>query len=78
MIFQNPVYGDWSSPENAPPAFARFNQMQGYDLIPQEIIHEARAAYYGLITQVDYNMGRIFAALGDLGLFNDTLIIYHL
>ena len=46
------------------------------DLIPPEVIREARAAYYGLITQIDYNMGRVFAALQDLDLFQDTLILY--
>ncbi|MXX27177.1 MAG: sulfatase-like hydrolase/transferase, partial [Caldilineaceae bacterium SB0668_bin_21] len=31
---------------------------------------------YGVITQIDYNMGRVFAALQDLDIFDDTLIIY--
>ncbi len=46
------------------------------DLLSPEIIREARSAYYGLITQCDYNMGRVFAALQDLELFRETLILY--
>jgi arylsulfatase A-like enzyme len=40
------------------------------------VIRAARAAYYGLITQIDYNLGRVFAALQDVGLFDDTLIVF--
>jgi arylsulfatase len=36
----------------------------------------ARAAYYGLITQIDYNLGRIFAALQVHDLFNTTVILF--
>ncbi len=71
-----PVYGDWSEDDRCPEAFKRFREMQSYDLVPLEIVREARAAYYGLITQIDYNMGRIFAALQDVGLFDDALILY--
>ena len=71
-----PVFGDWSEDEDCPEAFKFLRQKQSFDLVPLEIIREARAAYYGLITQNDYNMGRVFAALQDMGLFNETLIIY--
>ncbi len=72
----DPVYGDWSSDENVPPRMLRDRRRQSYDVIPVEIIRAARAAYYGLVTQIDYNMGRIFAALQDVGLFRETLFIY--
>ena len=71
-----PVYGDWSGDDQAPEAFKRLRQSWSVDLIPKQVIREARAAYYGLITHVDYAMGRVFAALQDLNLFNDTLILY--
>ena len=71
-----PVYGDWSEGENVPYAFRLTREKQSFDLVPPEIIRAARAAYYGVITQIDYNMGRIFAALQDMGIFNDTLVIY--
>jgi arylsulfatase A-like enzyme len=71
-----PVCGQWAQPENAPESFNRFRQKWSTDLLPAPIIKEARAAYYGLITQCDYNMGRIFSALQDIGELNNTLIIY--
>jgi arylsulfatase A-like enzyme len=71
-----PFFGDWSDDEHCPEALKRFRQRWSSDLIPPEIIREARAAYYGLITQIDYNMGRVFAALQDMELLKDTLILY--
>lgn len=71
-----PVYGDWSDDQRCPPAMKRFRQRWSLDLVPPEVIRQARAAYYGLVTQIDYNMGRVFAALQDLRLFDDTLILY--
>lgn len=71
-----PFVGEWAVGDECPVAFERFRQSWSLDLIPPEVIREARAAYYGLITQIDYNMGRIFSALQDLGLFDDTLIIF--
>lgn len=71
-----PVYGDWAKPEVAPTSFTRFRQRWSTDLLSPTIIKEAKAAYYGLITQCDYNMGRIFSALQDVGEFDNTLIIF--
>jgi len=71
-----PVFGDWSESDRCPEAFVRHRQAWSQDLVPAEVISEARAAYYGLITQIDYNMGRIFAALQDLDQFKETMFIY--
>lgn len=71
-----PFVGDWAAEEQCPEAFARFRQSWSLDKIPAEIIREARAAYYGLITQIDYNMGRVLAALQDEGMLEDTLIVF--
>jgi arylsulfatase A-like enzyme len=68
--------GDWCGDDACPEAVKRWRQEWSIDLIPPEVIREARAAYYGLITQIDYNMGRVFSALQDLGIFDDTLILY--
>lgn len=73
---EEPVFGDWSDDENAPIAFKRLRQMWGYDSISSQIIKQSKSAYYGLLTQIDYNMGRIFAALQDLDLLKDTIILF--
>lgn len=71
-----PAFGDWSIEENRPYAIKNQQQTHSFDLIPPEVIREARSAYYGLITQNDYNMGRVFAALQDKNLFDETMIVY--
>ncbi len=71
-----PVCGEWAERPHCPEAFLRHREEWSIDLLPPEIIRTARAAYMGLITQVDYNMGRVFGALQDMGLFRDTLIVY--
>lgn len=70
------VVGDWRETEECPLAFAKQQKRRSYDILPQEVIREARSAYYGLITQIDYNMARVYSALEDLQLYHDTLIIY--
>jgi arylsulfatase A-like enzyme len=69
-----PFVGEWV--DEMPAAMQRTQQQQAFDLVPPEIIREGRAAYYGLITQIDYNMGRVFAALQDRDLFGETMILY--
>jgi len=72
----DPVFGDWTRGDGCPEAVRRRWMQLCSDKIPKEVIKEARAAYYGLITQNDYNMGRVFGSLQDLQMFNETLIIY--
>ena len=71
-----PVIGDWRDTDDCPPAFAKQQKRRSYDILPPEVIREARSAYYGLITQIDYNLARVYGALEDLGLYHETLIIY--
>jgi arylsulfatase A-like enzyme len=71
-----PVISSWCDSEDCPIAFRRFRERRSCDLLPPEVIHAARAAYYGLVTQIDYNMGRIFGALQEAGILKDTLILY--
>ena len=72
----DPVIGDWRESDDCPPAFAKQQKRRSYDILPPEVIREARSAYYGLITQIDYNLARVYSALEDLKLYHETLIIY--
>lgn len=38
-------------------------------------VNEMRAQYYGLITEVDHHLGRIWSALADRGEWDDTVIV---
>ena len=72
----DPVYGDWSENERCPAIFRRQRETRLTDLLNKDVIRAGRAAYYGLITQIDYTMGRIFGALRELKLYHDSLILY--
>lgn len=70
-----PAYGTWR--DNAcPPSLERVMIKQCNDRIPPQMNQAIRAAYYGLITQIDYNLGRVFEVLMDCRLWDDTLILY--
>jgi choline-sulfatase len=46
------------------------------DTLTEEQHRTARAAYYGLTTALDRNLGRLFAALETAGLAQETVIAY--
>ena len=47
-----------------------------YDIIPRDVMKKAKACYYGLITEIDYQMGRMLGALRERGLLDNTVIIF--
>jgi choline-sulfatase len=71
-----PVVGGWASDEASPEVVNRLRHKESYDELPDEVIREARAAYYGLVTQVDYNLGRVLAALQDRGMLREAMLMF--
>lgn len=73
-----PVYGDWShSLEDTPQGFlAGSYENTDMHLFGPEQIAASRRAYYACITQVDYQLGRLFGALREHGLFENTWILF--
>ena len=50
-----------------------------YSRIPPQTDRQLRdliANYYGMISLIDHNVGRILIALQELGLADDTLVVY--
>lgn len=80
----DPRMGDWADgkDEDKPMHLLRKQQASSVDRMSPELIREARAAYYGLITQIDYSLGRIIGAIQDQGTHekynanDDTLILF--
>ncbi|MGQ9662751.1 MAG: sulfatase-like hydrolase/transferase [Kiritimatiellia bacterium] len=73
-----PIYGDWSQRlEDVPPGFLKqtysVNMSQRFS---EECLRAAKRAYYACITQIDYNLGLLFARLRELDLLEETLIIF--
>ncbi|MFW6060420.1 MAG: sulfatase-like hydrolase/transferase [Phycisphaeraceae bacterium] len=73
-----PIYGDWSATPDAVPASLmtptqRFNSADQFS--PQQL-RASRRAYYACITQIDYNLGYLFGRMRQLGLMENTWIIF--
>ena len=72
----SPVSGSWAEGTDVPASFDRIRARRGMDRMDDGTLRRARMAYYGLVTQIDYNLGRLYAALQEAGLWDDTLILY--
>jgi arylsulfatase A-like enzyme len=46
------------------------------DRFTPEMLRDMRRAYYACITQIDYNLGRLFARLRELGQLENTWIVF--
>lgn len=53
----------------------RFPQEEGHPL-PEEADLDRRARIFAMVTNVDQNVGRLFQRLDELGLTDDTLVIF--
>ncbi|MGG5174542.1 arylsulfatase [Pseudarthrobacter sp. J1763] len=68
------VGGDW---EDDWDEFRKDGDYQAaYGHLPNEVVHRARAGYYGLMTQIDLQINRIRESLADFGLDEDTVIAF--
>ena len=69
----SPALGDWTHDPEQCPYVIRASQLSTPDQLAG-INADVRAAYYGLVTQIDYNLGRLFGALREIG--EETAIIF--
>ncbi len=53
-----------------------WNKLSEPDLTNERHRHEYAAAYYGMISEVDENLGLLFQTLKDSGQWEDTLIVF--
>jgi hypothetical protein len=51
-------------------------QQDKFAPVTDEEWREILSYYYGLVTQIDWNIGRVLERLGELGLAENTLVIY--
>jgi arylsulfatase len=71
-----PARGAWSEAGRAPAYLRALGLERKFDLVAPEDVRAARAVYYGLITQIDHQLGRLFGALRRHGLWNDTWVLF--
>jgi choline-sulfatase len=53
-----------------------WRERRGVDTLRAEQVRRARAAYYGLTTVMDQNVGRLMDALGETGSGDETAVAY--
>lgn len=73
-----PIRGDWSKTlETTPQGFlAGTYENTNIHLFSSEQIRASRRAYYALITQIDYALGRLFGCLREQNLLENTWVIF--
>ncbi len=52
------------------------NHQLAFGTLPEAVTHRARAGYYGLMTQIDLQLMRLFEALNAFGLAGDTIVAF--
>lgn len=70
------LIGNWEKRDDCPITLRQGRYFVGAQEFTKEHIRAVRAAYYGLCTQIDYNIGRIIAGLLESGQLENTLIIF--
>lgn len=62
--------------ENKPPVQKNYSALWTYDTLPEPVSRKLVAAYWGYITMIDLEVGRILEALERLGLMDSTAIVF--
>ncbi len=70
-----PVTADWVDSEDCPLDHLEHALAWGGRLGPAEL-QDAAAVYYGMITNLDHQLGRLFGMLQTMGILDNTLILY--
>ena len=66
-----------SATDDDPAIFQEQRMIKKSAQLNEEIIRESRRRYYGLISQIDYELGRFMGELRTKGLYDDTAIIFN-
>jgi len=69
-----PVIGDWVEDNDS--ERKGHNPVTGKGIVPTNRFKRAQAAYYALITQIDYQIGRFLNAMEEHGVLNNTVILF--
>ncbi|MEG0910611.1 MAG: sulfatase-like hydrolase/transferase [Ruthenibacterium sp.] len=74
----HPIYGDWSEDLSAAPQgfLAGSYENTNMHLFSPAQIAASRRAYYAMITQIDYALGRLFGCLRENKLDDNTWVVF--
>ncbi len=76
-LYQNaeipaPFVGSWEDP--VPAGIPAVDASKA--VLPPKALHRMQAAYYGQITHIDHQIGRILQVMGEYGLLNQTIFLF--
>ena len=71
-----PVFPEWSKEGNCPYAVEFIRAGNAHAHMTKKAKRKARGVYYGMITQIDHQLGRLFGALTRHGLWDNTIVIF--
>jgi arylsulfatase len=71
-----PVLGDWCTGDECPAAHYEDQMLMKTHLMSKRQLRKARSVYYGMITNLDYQLGRLFGKIMSEGEWDNTLVIY--
>lgn len=69
-----PPIGDWVPTEDS--GLNGFNPITDRGIVPKQRYKRAQAAYYGLITHLDHQIGRFLQALLEHGEYHNTVVLF--
>ena len=69
------VVGDWVGAEDEPQSLIADRIARKSDRVSPQVQQRTRRHYYGLITHIDYQLGRLFGELKARGLYDNTVIV---
>ncbi len=72
----DPPIGGPEDLEGLSPSYAQTRRAYGWDTLPAEAHKRARAYYYGNITMIDDEVGRLLGTLEELGLADNTIVAF--
>lgn len=67
--------GDWVGAPDEPTSLAADRIVRNADRMTPQILKRARRHYYGQVTHIDYQLGRLFGELQSQGLYDNTIIV---
>jgi len=75
FVIPEAVIGDWVGTDDEPPSLTADRIARNADRISPQVLKRARRHYYGQITHIDYQLGRLFGELKRRGLYDNTVIV---
>ena len=69
------VVGDWVGAADEPMSLIADRIVRNADRISPQVLKRARRHYYGQVTHIDYQLGRLFGELQSSGLYENTTIV---